>query len=765
MPANWDTDCQNAIDLAKQTLKEGEPLGVVPLFDALFHATGLKTLQGLEVLEGVIPAPQKVRSDVPSVPPSDALKQVLSPLMGRQLTPRDLFTALLRSDEVLQALRQRGLAESRLQQVQAALQGNPAPPVTGTSAPVAAPTPQGWRDSPARTEAIRNLSAFGKFLTVPPGPKLGRITPLDKQLRHFLLHLATPRTRGVLLVGASGIGKTTLVHCLAQRVLQEPERLPLPLRDLDLFELNPGFPGDSDAAPQQRIRELFKKLGEQPRIFLFIDRVFAFLAAVHGLNLFESFKRHMDDGAITCIGCLAPEELNRLTEIDGSLTRRFRVLHLSPATRDETLNILKLRRSRIEEYFKVKIADEQLVRAVQLADDLLRDRHQPEKSLRLLETACASAIVDEPPATELQDRHLTEAVEEFVGPIILPGPALTVDEVRQRLRERIKGQDEAINGIARAFVSGRSESGWIRRGGPRGVYLFGGPTGVGKTETAIQLARILGGGHEALVRVDCQNLQGSGSGHEAHALTWRLLGVAPGYVGHVPGCKDGLLVRVRDFPESILLLDEFEKADNAVGKVLLRVLDEGKAQDSEGNELDFRRCFVILTTNAGVSLQQIRRQAGFGGMVAPKEAEEDIPIPIVTRHDLEQDLQGSGLGPEFLARIHQMIFFQAVPRTAIVEIIGDELKAIKDQAAARKLSFEWAPEVPARLAGLWNAEKGVRYAHKLVRDNITEQLSIAAFEGELDKVQLIRIELLDRGGTEVQRQSKDGKLLIRLPIA
>ena len=173
------------------------------------------------------------------------------------------------------------------------------------------------------------------------------------------------------------------------------------------------------------------------------------------------------------------------------------------------------------------------------------------------------------------------------------------------------------------------------------------------------------------------------------------LHVAPHLVGAV---KRGLLVRVRDFPESILLLDEFEKADNAVGKVLLRVLDEGKAQDSEGNELDFRRCFVILTTNAGVSLQQARRPAGFGGLLAPKDPEEDVPIPIVTRHDLEQDLHGSGLGPEFLARIHHMFFFQAVPRKAIEEIVGDELKALKDQAATRKIAFEWVPELPRRLA-------------------------------------------------------------------
>src|SRR5262249_35733194 len=158
------------------------------------------------------------------------------------------------------------------------------------------------------------------------------------------------------------------------------------------------------------------------------------------------------------------------------------------------------------------------------------------------------------------------------------GPTITVEELTEGLRRHIVGQDDILGRLAQAVVAGRADNAWFLRPGPRGVFLFGGPTGVGKTETALHLSRLLGGGRDALGRVDCQNLQGSGSGWEANPLTWRLLGVAPGYRGHTPGCRDGLLVRVRDFPECVLLFDEFEKADATVGRLMLRILDEGKCQ-------------------------------------------------------------------------------------------------------------------------------------------------------------------------------------------
>ena len=186
------------------------------------------------------------------------------------------------------------------------------------------------------------------------------------------------------------------------------------------------------------------------------------------------------------------------------------------------------------------------------------------------------------------------------------------------------------------------------------------------------LARILGGGRDALVRVDCQNLQGSGSGWEANTLTWRLLGVAPGYKGHVPGCRDGLLVRVRDFPECVLLFDEFEKADSTVGRLILRILDEGKAQDSEGTEIDFRRCVVVLTSNAGVTYNDPER----GSIVFGPASSTPEPA-TVTEKTVSEGLLATGLGQEFLGRVQHLILFHTLTAEHIAEIIGRQLRQLE----------------------------------------------------------------------------------------
>jgi ATP-dependent Clp protease ATP-binding subunit ClpA len=269
------------------------------------------------------------------------------------------------------------------------------------------------------------------------------------------------------------------------------------------------------------------------------------------------------------------------------------------------------------------------------------------------------------------------------------------------------------------------------------VFLFGGPTGVGKTETAVVLARILGGGTDALVRVDCQNLQGSGEGYEANTLTWRLLGVAPGYRGHVPGCRDGLLTRVRDYPECVLLFDEFEKADPTVGRLILRILDEGKCLDSEGTEIDFRRCVVILTSNVGVSYDNPERgNVGFGKQGQVRET------ATVTESSVSEGLLRSGLGQEFLGRIQHVILFRALTDEHVREIIVRQLRKLEDLATAKGKRLSWTDAAVARLSERWKSQPhlGARYLGTLVRVQILDPLNVAAAAGELSAVGEIVID-------------------------
>jgi ATP-dependent Clp protease ATP-binding subunit ClpA len=292
------------------------------------------------------------------------------------------------------------------------------------------------------------------------------------------------------------------------------------------------------------------------------------------------------------------------------------------------------------------------------------------------------------------------------------------------------------------------------------VFLFGGPTGVGKTETALLLSRELGGERDALIRVDCQGFQGSGTGHDANTLIWRLLGVAPGYLGYQPGCRGGLLVKVRECPESVLLLDEFEKADATVGKLFLRILDEGKAQDSEGNDLDFRRCFVVLTSNAGVTYQEGPKEPfGFSRWTARPAPQ---PAAVVTMDELRGDLRSKGLGMEFLARLHHLFLFRGLTPEAISVIVERELDKLRLTVSDKGLALEWDEEVLRLLVCAWDQQLGVRHIQGVLRVAVLDQLSIAHFQGELEGVRVIRLRAGGPAG-KVSRRRDGDTLVLLLP--
>jgi ATP-dependent Clp protease ATP-binding subunit ClpA len=730
-----DPECRAAIDLARRALREGQRLDVGCALDALFHGTPLSTDPVLTAMARLFPPPVPLHETPPPALVDESLKRVLLDLRSSApVSPARFFTALVRSDAGQRILLARGATPEELLLLAAALAPAPAPETV--SAPVFRPL------TDARIRMMRELRDYGTVLTEPPGPPVpGTKVVSDSLIRALLQHLYTPRSRNILLVAPPGTGKTSLLHALAQRIINRDPSLPAALADLDLFELSPMFPRHTEASfasigpaeDFQRVWRFFRTLQAHPNVVLCIDRLASFLTMLYRLSLnqelVDGFRMALDAGTITCIGGVHPEDVDRISELDRSLLRRFRTLHLPPPTTEDVERILQGRLARLEKHFHpLTIPAEVLPRAVALSEQHLRDRSQPEKSIRLLEAACARAALEEPPAPTVTETHLVQALEGFIGPVILPARTLGADDLFRQLREHIVGQDDGLRELAEAVVAGRADNGWYMRPGPRGVFLLGGPTGVGKTETAAVLARILGGGRDALVRVDCQNLQGSGSGWEANTLTWRLLGVAPGYKGHVPGCRDGLLVRVRDFPECVLLFDEFEKADTTVGRLILRILDEGKAQDSEGTEIDFRRCVVVLTSNAGVVYNDPER----GSVVFSRASATPEPA-TVTEQTIREGLLATGLGQEFLGRVQHMILFHTLTRENIGEIIDRQLRNLKDLALARGKTLTWTPAAVERLVGRWRSQPhlGARYLTTLVRIQILDPLNIAAAHGEL----------------------------------
>jgi ATP-dependent Clp protease ATP-binding subunit ClpA len=264
---------------------------------------------------------------------------------------------------------------------------------------------------------------------------------------------------------------------------------------------------------------------------------------------------------------------------------------------------------------------------------------------------------------------------------------------------------------------------------------------VGKTATALELASLLGGANN-LIRVDCNTLQGSG--YDSGPAINRLIGAPPGYVGYARG-QGGLLSRVRDCPQSVVLFDEFEKADPGVGELLLRILDDGRAEDHDGNVLDFRKTFIVFTSNAGC-VYDARGPMGFvRGVQAP-------PGPRVEVNAFWADLRRLGLGQEFQGRIPHQFFFKALGPETIQQVLMQHLAALAARVDARGLDLSWDDDLVPHLMARWHQHLGARSAAGLVRGAIEEQLRLAASSGELDGVRHVRVRA---GSPEADRDAPD----------
>ncbi len=624
-----------------------------------------------------------------------------------------------------------------------------------------------WRETSERRKLMDFLSRFGRVLTTPSANST-HIHSADGILRSLVRTLCKRTRRNLIVLGHPGTGKSTVVRELAYRIVHRHPSIPRRLLDADIFELSPVFlQADSKylGEYEEKVRDLLRVLEKSPNVILFVDEVHSFFqSAVYDSESTynranEAFKRALSEGLITVIGCTTPVEYRHFIEPDQALARRFSIVRLEPPTTQMTENILRARRPRIERHYEtVTIPDEIICKAVTLTDDRLPGRYQPDKSLQLIDEACAYCITENPPLTTVTEDVLLSVLEDITGRSIVRTEQLSESSVFQTLKARIYGHDEVLAPMARAVVAGLGK--WARGGGPRGVFLFGGPTGVGKTETAIALAELLGGGRDALVRIDCNTIQGTG--HGSTTAVHRLLGVPPGLVGYARG-QGGTLSRVRDLPESVVLFDEFEKADPSVGKLLLQIIDEGRVEDTDGSLLDFHRSFLIFTTNAG-TIYQSDHDISFRHLDAVAYQ------PTIDEDGLRVALQDLGIGPEFLGRVSHTFLFQSLERREIMEILRRRLNELDQAAELRGLDLRWSDDVLSHLAAQWQPRYGVRHLSSILRNRIVEQLNLADAQGEFRGVNVIYLEV-DQNTRSPQavnlsgcstRERRAEKLVIRL---
>jgi ATP-dependent Clp protease ATP-binding subunit ClpC len=727
-----DPAVQTAVDTAKRSVPEDEELGVVHLLAALYHGTDLASR--FPQLAAHLSAPQPLTAEPGkrrlALPLSEVLAAFAPP--APPASPDEVFTAIVSSRAGREALLGRGVAPADLDTILASL----------SSGPGGGPS---WKRDPDRPKVIEALSAYGRTLTAIELPE-SHLFGVESVLRDLMKSLIQRKQRGVLLVGPPGVGKSAVVHEFARRITVGDPIIHPRIRDIDIFELSPAFlkAGASVVGQfEERIKGLLEILTAHPQVVVFVDEVHALLQSeMHVQTPFSGasaeFKKAVGNGDISLIGCTTLTEYRHYIEADRALADRFSQVRIDPPSADETVQIMQARLPSLRRYYhELRIPDEIVPSTVKLAEDHLLGRYQPRKSIRLLDQACAWCLVQDPPFEEVTEAALRAVIEAETGQRLVETHRITSDELFERLTRTIIGQDGPLRTLADAIETGLGS--WVGAGkGPRGNLFFAGPTGVGKTETAKLLAEAIGGSGRALIRIDCNTLQGSG--WDSREAINTLLGAPPGYIGYVRG-EGGVLSRVRDTPECIVLFDEIEKADPGVGKLLLQILDEGLVEDTDGNPLDFRRAFLIFTSNAGVTYGGASDDVGF----RPPHAQEAPTTPAaaakVTRGSVMDDLRRRGFPQEFLGRNFQWIMFGSLDVSHAREVLRRQLEELKTSAAVRPVPIEvrWDPGTIDRMTADWEPQFGVRHLTMQLRNRVIGQLSGAEARGELEAVTAVEL--------------------------
>jgi ATP-dependent Clp protease ATP-binding subunit ClpA len=545
--------------------------------------------------------------------------------------------------------------------------------------------------------------------------KDGKIDPLigrEAEVERVVQVLCRRRKNNPLLVGEAGVGKTAIAEGLAWRITEGD--VPEVLSDATVYALDMGallagtkYRGDFE----QRLKGVLKQLKEQPKAILFIDEIHTLIgagAASGGtLDASNLLKPALSSGAMKCIGATTFQEYRGIFEKDAALSRRFQKVDVVEPTVEQTVEILKGLKSRFEEHHSVKYAVGALQAAAELSAKYINDRHLPDKAIDVIDEAGAAQRVL--PKSRQKKTITRNEVEEIVAKIARIPPANVSSDDRGKLKtlERdlksvVFGQEPAVEALSAAIKMARSGLG--RADKPIGAFLFSGPTGVGKTEVAKQLAFILG---IELIRFDMSEYM------ERHAVS-RLIGAPPGYVGFDQG---GLLTEaITKKPHAVLLLDEIEKAHPDVFNVLLQVMDHGTLTDNNGRKADFRNVIIIMTTNAGAETMQ-KSTIGFTSKREQGDEMGDIKRLFT---------------PEFRNRLDAIVNFRALDEEIILRVVDKFLLQLEEQLAEKKVEVTFSDALRKHLAKKgFDPLMGARPMQRLIQDTIRRALADELLFGRL----------------------------------
>ncbi len=601
--------------------------------------------------------------------------------------------------------------------------------VTGEANPVKAPEDE---DTPAVKTGGEALEAY--CINLNEKAKQGKVDPLIGRMAEVerCIQILCRRTKNnPLLVGDPGVGKTAIAEGLARKIVNE--QVPQVLAGSTIFSLDMGallagtrYRGDFE----ERVKQVVKELENHPDAILFIDEIHTVIGAGAtsggAMDASNLLKPALASGTLRCMGSTTYKEFRQHFEKDRALVRRFQKIDVNEPTLGDTIKILKGLKSYYEEFHKLRYTADAIKAAVELSAKYITDRKLPDKAIDVIDEAGASQmLLSENKRKKVIGVKEVEAVVSKIARIPPKSVSKTDTEALKQLEtdltRAVYGQDAAIEQLSAAMKMARAGLRDPKK--PIGCYLFSGPTGTGKTETARQLAGTLG---IELLRFDMSEYM------ERHTVS-RLIGAPPGYVGYDQG---GLLTDAVDqHPHAVVLLDEIEKAHPDVFNILLQVMDHGRLTDSNGKKIDFRNVVLIMTTNVGASDAQ-KNSIGFGRGRADDEVEEALKRLFT---------------PEFRNRLDAVVQFKSLTPEIIRQVVQKFVMQLEAQLADRHVTIETTDEATDWLAKNGFDELfGARPLARVIQDHLKKPLADEILFGRLIK------------GGHVKVVLKDGKLAFEI---
>ena len=589
------------------------------------------------------------------------------------------------------------------------------------------------------------LDEFGYDLTAAAREhRLDPVVGREEEIMRVMQILGRRKKNNAMLIGDPGVGKSAIVEGIAIRIATG--NIPQMLRgkrlvSLDIASVVAGtrYRGDFE----KRLKGIMNEISSNPDVILFIDEFHTMVGAGGGsgsLDAANILKPALARGEIQCIGATTLDEFRKIVEKDGALDRRFQKVVVEPASVRQTLSILERMCPRYEQYHGVSYSGDALEACVGMSARYVTDRCLPDKALDIMDEAGSMVRLRGGKAVRRED--VAEVVAKMTG---IPVSSVARSErerllkMEAQLGRRVVGQDEAVNGVVRAIR--RNRAGIKDPARPVGSFLFVGPTGVGKTRLAKSLAEYLFDSEDNMVRIDM-------SEYSEKFNVSRLIGAPPGYVGYDEGGQ--LSEKVRRKPYCVVLLDEIEKAHPDVFNLLLQVLDDGRLTDSDGNTVDFRNTILIMTSNVG-SRELDEYGSGVGFATAGRKVGDN------RRNVLQKALKRT-FPPEFLNRIDDVIYFNSLNGESIAEIVGIELKALKDRVLATGYRMDIAPSVKKFIAEAgFDPSFGARPLRRIIQRFIEDPVSEFIINDRTDRrgKNPARLSIrmnAEKNGTTVTRQ-------------